>query len=170
MKNYVIFFPNEDVEDNIIVILMNQESEDDAIAEAFGNIGWGLNEPEQMTMIRDRYVKEDAFAYISEFKDNPVTNFEEIPLRTIFNIYHKHNNISDHTILPQEAIKELEMYCDIDINIIEVVQDPLVSDSYAVQITADLGGDVIQLLWTRNGFEDVEYETFPPKSESLKFF
>jgi hypothetical protein len=82
------------------------------------------------------------------------------------------SRIEDHNILPDEALKELEMYVDyknVD-NKIEVVEDPRVGGTYAVQVYRSNDDYTFHLLWNRGAYDEVEFDTFPPTSGDLKFF
>jgi len=80
--------------------------------------------------------------------------------------------IGDYSILPDEALKELEMYVDVNNpeNKIEVVEDPQVYGTYAVQVYRKDDDYTFHLLWYKGGFDEVEFETFPPTSGDLQFF
>jgi hypothetical protein len=64
---------------------------------------------------------------------------------------------------------------------IQVMEDPQVRDTWAVQFT-DADGETVQLMFVcgyeqgmpdevlENCLEEVEYETWPPQSGSLRFF
>lgn len=78
--------------------------------------------------------------------------------------------------LPKQAIEELKnLYCKSDfsdVKNIEVVEDPQVSGTLAVRLTRDDDGEdyIFDLLWYGGGFDEVEFETWPPASGDLKFF
>lgn len=82
------------------------------------------------------------------------------------------SRIYGHEILPDEALKELEMYVDYKNpdNKIEVVEDPRVSGTYAVQIYRKEDDYTFHLLWYSGGYDEVEFDSFPPTSGDLKFF
>jgi len=80
--------------------------------------------------------------------------------------------IEDYKILPKEALEELEMYVDYENkqNKIQVVLDPKVYGTYALRVYRDEDKSEFDLLWNRGGYDEVEFEEFPPKSGELKFF
>ena len=82
------------------------------------------------------------------------------------------SRIYDYKILPDEALKELEMYVDYNDtdNKIEVVPDPRVDGSFAVQVYRLNDDYTFHLLWNRGAYDEVEFDTFPPISSDLKFF
>jgi len=86
------------------------------------------------------------------------------------------DKIFDHTILPKEALEELKMYVDITKpkNKVEVYPDPQVDGTYAVRVHRYERGhthpEVFGLLWYKGGFDEVDFDEFPPKSGELKFF
>lgn len=86
------------------------------------------------------------------------------------------SKIYDYKILPKEAIKELEMYVNVDnpSNKIEVYPDPQVEGTYALRITRNEHGhthpEVFTLLWNKGGYDEIDFDEFPPKSGNLKFF
>jgi hypothetical protein len=73
-------------------------------------------------------------------------------------------------VLPKEALSELEMYVDYKNpkNKVEVYPDPKVEGTYAVRVyRTDLTFD---LLWYKGGYDEVDFDQWPPKSGNLKFF
>ena len=80
--------------------------------------------------------------------------------------------IKDYKILPNEALEELEMYVNYKNkqNRIQVVPDPEVYGTYALRVYRDEDKFEFDLLWNRGGYDEVEFEEFPPKSGELKFF
>jgi len=82
------------------------------------------------------------------------------------------SRIYDQTMLPEEALKELEMYVDYKNtdNKIEVVPDPRVDGTFAVQVYRAEDDYSFHLLWNRGGYDEVEFDQFPPTSGDLKFF
>lgn len=79
---------------------------------------------------------------------------------------------NDYTILPQVALDELEMYVDYKDpnNKIEVVPDPKVDGTFAVRVYRKRDNYTFDLLWYKGGYDEVEFETWPPVSSDLKFF
>jgi hypothetical protein len=86
--------------------------------------------------------------------------------------------IYDYTVLPTKALSELEMYADVKKDKIEVYPDPQVDGTYAVQVSradTDFRGKVVyqepfHLLWYSGGFDEVDFDEFPPKSgKNLNF-
>jgi len=72
-------------------------------------------------------------------------------------------------VLPKKALEELDMYATIDKDKIEVYPDPQVEGTYAVQVTR-VGEKPFHLLWYSGGFDEVDFEQFPPKSgKNLNF-
>jgi hypothetical protein len=84
--------------------------------------------------------------------------------------------IYDESILPEEAIKELyAWYIDKpdDPNLkIRVFPDPQVEGTFAVRLTRTERRKpyTLDLLWNKGEYDEVEFETWPPKSGNLKFF
>lgn len=77
--------------------------------------------------------------------------------------------IYDESILPLEAQKKLgEWYADKN-DIIRVVPDPKVPGSFAVEVEGPKG-EKMHLIWHHDGFDEVEFDTFPPESGDLKWF
>ena len=79
--------------------------------------------------------------------------------------------------LPLEAIEELKMYISEDgSSDVKVVEDPYVIGTFAVEVTRYEGKKkkpyVFHLLWYKGGFDEVEFETFPPNANenNLQFF
>ena len=74
--------------------------------------------------------------------------------------------IHDYTILPEDALKELTDYVDYKNpdNKIEVVPDPYVDGTYAVQIYRASDNYTFHLLWNRGAYDEVEFDSFPPGS------
>jgi hypothetical protein len=76
-------------------------------------------------------------------------------------------------ILPEDALEELEDYTNEDSKV-EVVRDPRVDGTFALQISRPEGKNkelyVFHLLWYRGGFDGVEFDKFPPTSKDLQFF
>ena len=78
--------------------------------------------------------------------------------------------------LPKQAIDELRnLYCKSDfsdVKNIEVFEDPQVRGTLAVRLTRDENGEdyTFDLLWYGGGFDEVEFETWPPTSGEPKFF
>jgi hypothetical protein len=73
-------------------------------------------------------------------------------------------------ILPESALKQLEDYIDLDDKNtkVEVYPDPKVDGTYALRVyREDLTFD---LLWYKNGFDEVDFTTWPPISGDLRFF
>lgn len=74
--------------------------------------------------------------------------------------------------MPRKAIQELtHWYCEPDFSDIKTIQiypDPQVEGVFALRIKRK---DVeFDLLWNHGGYDEVEFETFPPVSGNLKFF
>ncbi len=82
------------------------------------------------------------------------------------------SKVSEYNILPKEALDELEMYVDYKDkkNKIKVYPDPKVDGTYAVRVYRDSDKYEFDLLWNKGGYDEVEFEEFPPKSGNLKFF
>jgi len=71
-------------------------------------------------------------------------------------------------ILPENALKQLEDYIDDKNTKVEVYPDPKVDGTYALRVyREDLTFD---LLWYKNGFDEVDFPTWPPISGDLRFF
>ena len=75
-------------------------------------------------------------------------------------------------VLPDNALKELEDYVDWKNpeNKVEVVPDPQVDGTYAVRVHRASDNYTFDLLWNRGAFDEIDFETWPPKSGNLKFF
>ena len=79
-------------------------------------------------------------------------------------------------MLPEKAVEELyKWYIDKDddpLLKIEVYPDPQVEGTYAVRLTRSYRGkpEVVELLWNKGDYDEVDFETWPPKSGDLKFF
>lgn len=82
------------------------------------------------------------------------------------------SKIYDWKILPEEAIKELESYVDVNdsSNKIEVYPDPQVEGTYALKIYRHSDDLTFNLLWYKGGYDEVDFDVFPPKSDGLKFW
>lgn len=82
--------------------------------------------------------------------------------------------ILDYKILPKEVLDELKNECDVDykdtLNKIQVCPDPKVDGVYAIRIYRHRDNTNFDVLWTHGGFEDVEFEEFPPISGEPRFF
>lgn len=78
------------------------------------------------------------------------------------------SKILGYESLPQDAIKELEMYADVSKDKVEVCPDPKVDGTFAVRVTR-VGESPFHLLWNRGAFDEVDFDEFPPKSGDLKF-
>ena len=84
--------------------------------------------------------------------------------------------IEDWKILPEDALEALEIYVDYEKpeNKVEVVEDPKVDGTYALQIHRSEGKNrkpyVFHLLWYKGGYDEVEFDNFPPTSGDLRFF
>jgi hypothetical protein len=79
--------------------------------------------------------------------------------------------VYDYTVLPREALKELESYVDYKNpdNKIEVVPDPRVDGTYAVRVYSN--NFTFDLLWNRGAYDELEgFTNWPPTSGDLKFF
>jgi hypothetical protein len=85
---------------------------------------------------------------------------------------HSVNESKGFEILPEDALKELEMYVDYNNpdNKIEVIPDPRVDGTYAVRVYRSDDGYTFDLLWNRGAFDEVEFSSWPPLSGDLKFF
>ena len=55
-------------------------------------------------------------------------------------------------------------------NKVQVYPDPRVDGTYAVGVYRNNDKLEFDLLWNRGGYDEVEFEEFPPKSGGLKFF
>ena len=73
--------------------------------------------------------------------------------------------------LPDEALRELLDYVDYTDkdNVIKVVPDPKVWGTFALRIFRSSDNYVFDLLWYKGGFDEVDFEQFPPVSGDLKF-
>ena len=84
------------------------------------------------------------------------------------------SQIYGYEILPEEVLNELQVECDIDYkdnrNKIQVCPDPKVQGVYAIRFYRHSDKAEFDVLWSRGGFEDVEFNEFPPKSGEPKFF
>lgn len=83
------------------------------------------------------------------------------------------SRVYGYEILPQEALGELEIYVEDykdKSNRIQVFPDPRVDGTYALRIYRKSDDFEFDLLWNRGGYDEVEFEEFPPKSGDLKFF
>lgn len=82
------------------------------------------------------------------------------------------SRIYGYEILPKDALDELEMYVDYKNkqNKVQVFPDPKVDGTYAVRVYRDDDKFEFDLLWNHGGYDEVEFEEFPPKSTGLKFF
>lgn len=86
------------------------------------------------------------------------------------------NGVYNQNILPEDAIEELFVTYvqERDPNLkVEVVPDPQVQGTFAVRLTRSgyrKKPETIDLLWNRGEYDEVEFETWPPKSGNLKFF
>lgn len=82
------------------------------------------------------------------------------------------SKIYDHSILPTEALEELKSYVDYEDpkNKVQVYPDPRVEGTYAVRIYRSSDDFTFDLLWNRGAFDELDFETWPPKSGDLKFF
>lgn len=85
---------------------------------------------------------------------------------------HSVNESKGFEILPEDALKELEMYVDYNNleNKIEVIPDPRVDGTYAVRVYRKEDDYTFDLLWNRGAFDEVEFSSWPPVSGDLKFF
>ena len=74
--------------------------------------------------------------------------------------------------LPEAACMEFEMYSN-ENTTVEICPDPKVNSAFAVRVTRLEGKKlkpfVFDLLWNRGGFDEVDFETWPPVSGDLKF-
>jgi len=75
-------------------------------------------------------------------------------------------------LLPQQAIDELHKWyvTEGSKDKVEVVEDPKVIGTYAIQVTRVGEGRSFHLLWSAHYLEEVEFETWPPESGEPKFF
>ena len=75
-------------------------------------------------------------------------------------------------ILPKESLKELESYVDYKDpkNKVEVFPDPQVDGTFALRIYRAEDDYTFDLLWNKGGFDELDFETWPPKSGKIKFF
>jgi hypothetical protein len=82
------------------------------------------------------------------------------------------SKIYGYEILPNDALDDLEMYVDYkdNKNKIQVVPDPKVDSTYAVRVYRDNDNEEFDLLWHHGGYDEVDFNEFPPKSGDLKFF
>lgn len=86
----------------------------------------------------------------------------------------KFNESEGYELLSQKAIEELSYYYGVDsknkLDKIKVFKDPKVSGTLALRVYRSSDEFEFDLLWTRDGFEEVEFDTFPPISGDLNFF
>lgn len=73
------------------------------------------------------------------------------------------SQLYDQSILPNDALVELDGYATVGKDKIEVYPDPKVEGTYALQVTRN-GESPFHLLWYSGGFDEVEFDEFPPKS------
>jgi len=75
-------------------------------------------------------------------------------------------------ILPEEALEELKMYLGSDDDIVKVVPDPQVDGTYAAEIERMRGKkkEYVHLLWYSGGWDEVEFEKWPPETGEPRFF
>lgn len=92
--------------------------------------------------------------------------------RNLFDNYVYESKILGYEILPSEALEELKMYVDYDNpeNKIEVVEDPRVEGTYAVRVYRKSDDYTFDLLWYKGGYDEVEFEQWPPISGELRFW
>ena len=85
----------------------------------------------------------------------------------------------DVKMLPEESLKQLEMYVDYKNpeNKIEVYPDPKVDGAYAVRVYRKEDDLTFDLVWSKGGFDEIDSEEnpygfaqWPPVSGELKFF
>jgi hypothetical protein len=93
-------------------------------------------------------------------------------IRTFESFSTNESKIYGIKILPKKALKELEMYVDYKDpqNKVEVYPDPQVEGSFAVRVFRSDDNLTFDLLWFQGAFDELEFETWPPKSGKLKFF
>ena len=80
--------------------------------------------------------------------------------------------------LPEEAVTELKAWYvnEKDGYDVKVVEDPYVIGTYALEVTRYEGKKkkpyTFHLLWYNNGFDEVDFDTFPPNANenNLQFF
>lgn len=81
----------------------------------------------------------------------------------------------NHTVLPEDALKALEDYVDVNKkgNSVEVVPDPKVDGTYAVKVSRMEGRSKtpceFHLLWNRGAYDECDFECWPPISGELQF-
>lgn len=87
-------------------------------------------------------------------------------------LFEEYSKIYDYKVLPKEAIDELDSYVDVsdNQNKIEVYPDPQVQGTYAVRIYRHSDDSTFTLLWYKGGYDEVDFDEFPPKSGKLNFF
>lgn len=96
--------------------------------------------------------------------------------KNLFDSYVFESRMHEYDILPKDALEELRGYVDYDKpgNKVEVVRDPQVDGTYAVRVyRKEEGKDepyVFDLLWYKGGYDEVEFEQWPPKSGNLRFW
>lgn len=83
-------------------------------------------------------------------------------LKTFESFSINESRIYDYKILPEEALQQLSDYADVNRDKVEVVPDPYVNGTYALQITRD--DYKFHLLWNRGAYDEVEFISFPPGS------
>jgi len=93
-------------------------------------------------------------------------------IRTLESFSKNESKIYGIEILPKEALSELEMYVDYKDkqNKVEVYPDPQVKGTFAVRVFRSSDNYTFDLLWSKGAFDELEFETWPPKSSGLKFF
>jgi hypothetical protein len=89
------------------------------------------------------------------------------------------SGFGDIKMLPEESLKQLEMYVDYKNpeNKIEVYPDPKVDGTCAVRVYRKEDNLTFDLLWNKGGFDEISSEEnpygfaqWPPVSGELKFF
>lgn len=93
-------------------------------------------------------------------------------IKTFESFYTSESKIYGIEILPKESLEQLEWYVDYKDpqNKVEVYPDPQVDGTFALRIFRASDDYTFDLLWNKGGFDDIDFETWPPKSGKLNFF
>ncbi len=129
-----------------------------------------LSEDEYYDIQKSRLDKDEIEDMESE-REKDSTEFVDLINLGSHNRYLESKTF-DISILPEEAIKELDDYVDYKNpeNKIEVVPDPRVDGTFALRIYRKKDNCQFDLLWNRGAFDGVEFTSWPPISGELKFF
>lgn len=69
--------------------------------------------------------------------------------------------------LPEDAYEEMEDYAN-DTTTVEIEEDPQVDGTWAVRVHRS--DETFELLWHHGGFDEVDFETWPPISGESRFY